>query len=109
MPSNTQKGDVCTLGPPNWMRRLVVWDMGAIAARGRPEDIVLFRKVLLASASLPVLLPPVSIPIDVDGAPLRRDARGWRRDCLSILPTARVRATGWPRSATVRWLGQMCM
>lgn len=48
-------------------RRLVVWDMGAIAARGRPEDIVLFRKVLLASASLPGLLPPVSIPVDVNG------------------------------------------
>ena len=48
-------------------RRLVVWDMGAIAARGRPEDLALFRKVLLASASLPGLLPPVAIPIEVDG------------------------------------------
>jgi predicted acylesterase/phospholipase RssA len=48
-------------------RRLVVWDMGAIAARGRPEDLALFRKVLLASASLPGLLPPVSIPVDVNG------------------------------------------
>ncbi len=48
-------------------RRLVVWDMGAIAARGRPEDLSLFRKVLLASSSLPGLLPPVSIPVEVDG------------------------------------------
>jgi predicted acylesterase/phospholipase RssA len=50
-------------------RRLVVWDMGAIAARGRPRDLALFRKVLLASASLPGLLPPVSIPVEVDGRP----------------------------------------
>jgi predicted acylesterase/phospholipase RssA len=47
-------------------RRLVVWDMGAIASRGRPEDLALFRKVLLASASLPGLLPPVAIPVEVD-------------------------------------------
>jgi predicted acylesterase/phospholipase RssA len=48
-------------------RRLVVWDMGAIASRGRARDLALFRQVLLASASLPGLLPPVSIPVDVDG------------------------------------------
>lgn len=48
-------------------RRMVVWDMGEIAARGRPEDLTLFRKVLLASASLPGLLPPVAIPVEVDG------------------------------------------
>lgn len=48
-------------------RRLVVWDMGEIASRGRPEDLALFRKVLLASASLPGLLPPVAIPVEVEG------------------------------------------
>ena len=48
-------------------RRLVVWDMGEIASRGRAEDLALFRKVLLASASLPGLLPPVAIPVEVDG------------------------------------------
>ena len=48
-------------------RRLVVWDMGAIASRGRPEDLALFRKVLLASTALPGLLPPVAIPVEVDG------------------------------------------
>ena len=48
-------------------RRSVVWDMGEIATRGRPEDLTLFRKVLLASASLPGLLPPVAIPVEVEG------------------------------------------
>jgi predicted acylesterase/phospholipase RssA len=48
-------------------RRLVVWDMGAIAARGKPEDLALFRKVLLASASIPGFFPPVTLPVEVNG------------------------------------------
>jgi hypothetical protein len=48
-------------------RRLVIWDMGAIAARGTPESIDLFRTILLASASVPVGFPPVCIPVEIDG------------------------------------------
>lgn len=47
--------------------RGVVWDMGAIAARGTPEDLVLYRKVLLASAAIPGFFPPVRIPVQVNG------------------------------------------
>jgi predicted acylesterase/phospholipase RssA len=43
--------------------RPVVWDMGAIAARGRPDALELFRKIILASASLPGLFPPVGIEV----------------------------------------------
>ena len=50
-------------------RRLVVWDMGEIASRGRPEDLALFRKVLLASASIPGFFPPVPINVEIDGKP----------------------------------------
>ena len=42
-------------------KRLVVWDMGAIAARDSAESKALFQKVLLASCSIPGLLPPVAI------------------------------------------------
>jgi len=45
----------------------VVWDMGAIAASGRPDAKELYRKVVLASASIPGLLPPVEIPIEING------------------------------------------
>jgi len=45
--------------------RLVIWNMGAIAANNRPESDNLFRKILLASASIPILLPPVYIPVEV--------------------------------------------
>ncbi|VTR93039.1 patatin-like phospholipase family protein : Putative uncharacterized protein OS=Yersinia aldovae ATCC 35236 GN=yaldo0001_35880 PE=4 SV=1: Patatin [Gemmata massiliana] len=48
-------------------RRAVIWDMGAIACRPRPEGGTLFRDVLLASASIPGVLPPVPFRIAVDG------------------------------------------
>ena len=45
----------------------IIWDMGAIAASGKPERLELFRKVLLASASIPSLFPPVLIDVNVNG------------------------------------------
>jgi len=45
-------------------QRFVVWDMGAIAVTGDKE---LFRKVILASAAIPVIFPPVIIPVEADG------------------------------------------
>ncbi len=48
-------------------QRLVVWNMGAIAASGHPRALELFRSVLLASASIPVAFPPVYVEVEVDG------------------------------------------
>ena len=50
-------------------KRLVIWDLGAIAAGNDPHRLDLFRKVLLASASMPGLLPPVAINVEIDGKP----------------------------------------
>lgn len=47
--------------------RLVIWDLGAIAASGRPGSLELFRKVVLASSSVPGFFPPVAIEICVNG------------------------------------------
>ncbi len=47
--------------------RQVHWDLGAIAAGNLPEKGELFRNILLASCSIPGLLPPVPIEIKVDG------------------------------------------
>lgn len=47
--------------------RLVIWDMGAIASSGQPDALELYRKVLLASASVPGFFPPVSIEVTVNG------------------------------------------
>ena len=48
-------------------QRGVVWDMGAIAQRGGPEALALFRLVLIASASVPGAFPPVLIPSEGGG------------------------------------------
>ncbi|MBA4013283.1 MAG: patatin [Phenylobacterium sp.] len=49
-------------------QQTVVWDMGAIASRGGPDALKLFRDVLVASAAIPGVFPPVIIPIgDADG------------------------------------------
>jgi hypothetical protein len=48
-------------------QRLVIWDMGAIAAKGTPEAYKLFRQVLRASASIPVAFQPVYIKVKADG------------------------------------------
>ena len=48
--------------------RLVIWNMGVIAAADRPEAFDLFRSVMLASASIPILFPPVYIPVEAGGA-----------------------------------------
>lgn len=45
----------------------VVWDLGAIAAGNDPQKLDLIHDVLLASCSVPGLLPPVPINIQIDG------------------------------------------
>jgi hypothetical protein len=48
-------------------QRPVIWNMGVIAERGDPAAVDLFRKIVLASASIPGVFPPVLIPVDYDG------------------------------------------
>ncbi len=48
-------------------QRLVIWNMGLIAKSGHPNALDLFRKILLASSSIPGVMPPVLIDVDVDG------------------------------------------
>lgn len=48
-------------------QRPVIWNMGEIAASGHPKALHLFRSIILASASIPGALPPVNIPVMVDG------------------------------------------
>jgi len=50
-------------------QRPVIWNIGAIAASGRPGAVELVRRILLASAAIPGAFPPVMIDVDVDGVP----------------------------------------
>ncbi|UCF42544.1 MAG: patatin-like phospholipase family protein [Planctomycetota bacterium] len=47
--------------------RFVAWDMGAIAASGHPDALNMFRKVMLASGSIPGAFPPVYFDVEIDG------------------------------------------
>ena len=38
--------------------------MGAIAASGHPEALDLFRRILIASAAVPVVFPPVYFEVE---------------------------------------------
>ena len=48
-------------------QRPVIWNIGALAATGKPEALSLFRKILRASAAIPGLFQPVLIDVEVDG------------------------------------------
>ena len=47
--------------------RPVIWNIGKIAASNQPGALELVRKILLASAAIPVAFPPVMIDVDADG------------------------------------------
>jgi len=47
--------------------RTVIWDMGAIASSKHAYAPELFRKIMLASASIPGIYPPVYINVESDG------------------------------------------
>ena len=48
-------------------QRFVIWNMGRIASSKNPGAVKLFRDIILASASVPVVFPPVYISVEVDG------------------------------------------
>jgi predicted patatin/cPLA2 family phospholipase len=48
-------------------RRPVIWDMGAIAASGRPDAPALFLQVMMASAAVPGAFPPVYFAVEAEG------------------------------------------
>jgi predicted acylesterase/phospholipase RssA len=62
------RGRILLIGTTNLdTQRPVLWDMGRIAMSNNPDAIVLFRKILLASATLPGVFPPVRIQVRVGG------------------------------------------
>ena len=63
-----RKGRRLLVGTTNFdAQRPVVWDLSAIAASGHPGSLALFRKLILASASVPLIFPPVRIDVAADG------------------------------------------
>ncbi len=64
-----ERGRLLTIGTTNLdAKRPVVWNMGAIARHyDNPQAVQLFRDVILASAAIPGLFPPVNIKVKADG------------------------------------------
>jgi predicted acylesterase/phospholipase RssA len=48
-------------------QRTAIWDMGRIASLRTPEALNLFRDVVAASASLPVVFPPILVTAEANG------------------------------------------
>lgn len=48
-------------------QRPVIWNMGAVANSKHPESYAMFRKILIASAAIPVLFPPTFIDVESEG------------------------------------------
>ncbi len=62
------RGRLLLIGTTNLdLGRPVLWNIGAIAASGHPQALDLFRRILLASASIPGAFPPVLVDVDLDG------------------------------------------
>jgi predicted patatin/cPLA2 family phospholipase len=62
------KGRILLIGTTNLdTQRPVLWDMGRVALSNNPGALALFRKILLASATLPGVFPPVRIQVKVSG------------------------------------------
>jgi hypothetical protein len=62
------KGRLLLIGTTNLdLGRPVFWNIGAIAASGHPRALMLFRQILLASASIPGAFPPVLIDVEHEG------------------------------------------
>ncbi len=62
------KGRLLLIGTTNLdVQRPVVWNIGAIAASGHPDALSLFRRILLASASIPGAFPPVLVEVQHEG------------------------------------------
>lgn len=65
-----RRGRVLTVGTTNLdAARPVTWNLTAIAASGRAEAGDLIRRVILASAAVPVAFPPVRFTVEADGRP----------------------------------------
>lgn len=63
-----QKGRLLFIGTTDLdAQRPVIWNIGALAASGRPGALELFHKILRASAAIPGAFQPVLIDVEIDG------------------------------------------
>lgn len=102
------KGRRLLIGTTNLdAQRPVIWDMGAIASRRSAEAVALFRSVMLASASIPAVFPPVIIQVEANGKSAdEMHVDGGTTSEVFFLPPALLRAglSNRKKSASLRQL-----
>jgi hypothetical protein len=94
------RGRLLLIGTTNLdLGRPVFWNIGAIAASGRPGALELVRRILLASASIPGAFPPVLVDVESDGRAYQEmHVDGGAALQLFLYPTRLdLRAAGAPR------------
>jgi predicted acylesterase/phospholipase RssA len=65
-----ERGRILLIGTTNIdARRPVIWNITKIAASGHPDALNLVRQILVASAAIPGVFPPVMIDVALDGVP----------------------------------------
>ncbi|MFO1061154.1 MAG: patatin-like phospholipase family protein [Dongiaceae bacterium] len=63
-----RKGRLLLIGTTNLdAHRPVIWNIGEIASRGTPGGLKLVQDILVASAAIPGLFPPMMIDVEVNG------------------------------------------
>jgi predicted acylesterase/phospholipase RssA len=100
------KGRLLMIGTVNLdLGRPVFWNIGAIAASGHPYALELFRRILLASASIPGAFPPVLLDVEHEG---RRHQEmhvdGGAAMQLFLYPTLRDGASPLARRERTAWV-----
>lgn len=66
--AEARKGRILNIGTTNLdLERPVIWRISSIAASDHPNRLQLIREIILASASIPVAFPPVSMTVEADG------------------------------------------
>jgi hypothetical protein len=99
------RGRLLLIGTTNLdLQRPVIWNIGAIAASGHPEALDLFRKILLASASIPGAFPPVLMDVEAGGRSYQEmhvDG-GAATQVFFYPPSLELNPTGAPRSTRQR-------
>jgi predicted acylesterase/phospholipase RssA len=83
-----KKGRRLLVGTTNLdAERPVIWNMGEIASVGSDRSLALFRRVILASASIPGVFPPVLINVEAGGKVLQEmHVDGGTTDNAVLLP-----------------------
>ncbi len=66
--AESQKGRILIIATTNLdTERPVIWAMGPIASEGTPEALQLFRDILVASAAIPGVFPPIMVKVEAGG------------------------------------------